>query len=181
MHVAPARAAGPSSAASATWQTVPGIEVITGEAPAAKPLTNAQKAEWMRARDDAAAHPSSLSHPYVTGGGVVVRPAVNETALKTAKREAASSRVPTNQKYVDGAIARNVAKAEKQGPCIIHGDSGGPVYNLVGVEGAAPKGIISGAGGGGSDNYGGALDPCQVYFTDIWRAVDAWGGYVMTR
>jgi hypothetical protein len=34
--------------------------------------------------------------------------------------------------------------------------------------GIAAKGVHSGDGGGGSDHYGGAFDPCYEYFTDIW-------------
>jgi hypothetical protein len=63
--------------------------------------------------------------------------------------------------------ARNMIAGVKQGQCNIGGDSGGPVYTVRSDGGIAAKGIHSGSGGGGSDNWGGAFDPCYEYFTDI--------------
>ncbi|MFF5225504.1 hypothetical protein [Dactylosporangium sp. NPDC000521] len=46
--------------------------------------------------------------------------------------------------------------------------------------GIAAKGIFSGGGGGGSDAWGGATDPCFSVFTDIWDAFYAFPGTLKT-
>lgn len=88
-----------------------------------------------------------------------------------------------NHRYGTGEWVRNVAIGYKRGPCVRPGDSGGPVYNVQASGYVRVKGMISGEGGhGGSDYFTGALEsPCRNVFTDVWRAVDAWGGAVMTR
>lgn len=72
---------------------------------------------------------------------------------------------------------RRASLAEKPGRCIEGGDSGGPVYYLA--QGKNPearaKGIIHGTG------YDPNTRKCVLYFTDIWRVRDSWGGDIMTR
>jgi hypothetical protein len=64
--------------------------------------------------------------------------------------------------------ARHVTRGTKEGQCTKKGDSGGPVYTVRSDGGIAAKGVHSGWGGGGGDWWGGPLDPCFEYFTDIW-------------
>ncbi|WP_078946285.1 trypsin-like serine protease [Streptomyces exfoliatus] len=81
--------------------------------------------------------------------------------------------------YYDGTTARNMVVARKtSGSCTVDGDSGGPVYTVDGSGQAYAKGILSGGGRGGSDNSGGLLDPCQLIFTDIGLANNAFPGTV---
>ncbi len=77
-----------------------------------------------------------------------------------------------------GEIARRVWRGEKYGLCIIGGDSGGPVYTVVGSNQILAKGIISGAKGiGGSDNKTVWPEtPCRNIFTDIRDANSAFPG-----
>jgi hypothetical protein len=77
-----------------------------------------------------------------------------------------------NVRYVDGTIARNVFEGQKHYWCTRPGDSGGPDYIVPGSGSTiAAKGIISGAGGGGSDHYAAASEsPCIDISTDIWDA-----------
>jgi hypothetical protein len=42
------------------------------------------------------------------------------------------------------------------------------------------KGLVIAAGGGGSDGYGGRLDPCSMSFTDIWDPWLGFPGYLAT-
>ena len=75
-----------------------------------------------------------------------------------------------NVTVTGGAILRNVVQANsKTGWCIRPGDSGGSVFITSGTSVVA-KGITNAGGGGGSDYYGGSLDQCSHYFTDIWDA-----------
>lgn len=47
-------------------------------------------------------------------------------------------------------------------------------------DGKVPaKGIHSGGGGGGSDHWGGAFDPCRAWFADIRLAEQALPGIVL--
>lgn len=83
------------------------------------------------------------------------------------------NKVRYNQRYGNSKSkqwVRNINRGKKKGICTAKGDSGGPVYTVRGDGGIAAKGVHSGLGGGGSDNYGGTLDPCYEYFTDIWEA-----------
>jgi len=72
-------------------------------------------------------------------------------------------RVGFDQSYGSDGWARHITSAKKQGWCLIKGDSGSPLYTVSG-SGAYVRGILSGVSGGGSDNYGGALDPCWGYY-----------------
>ncbi|WP_283134945.1 trypsin-like serine protease [Rhizohabitans arisaemae] len=81
-----------------------------------------------------------------------------------------------NIKYSSGTVARNLVRGKKQGKCTDYGDSGGPVYTVNSAGKVVAKGIHSGKGGGGTDNYGGPFDPCFEYYTDIWDAYDAMPG-----
>jgi hypothetical protein len=73
--------------------------------------------------------------------------------------------------YATGHWWRNIIRAKsKQGWCNRPGDSGAPVYIVNSGGSVTAKGILDGAGGGGSDYYGGLFDPCAgVVFTDIWE------------
>lgn len=84
-------------------------------------------------------------------------------------------------KYSTGEWARNVNRGGKQGQCLIGGDSGGPIYTVRSDGGIAAKGIISAGSGGGSDNWGGAFDPCVGIFTDIWQAYWGFPGVLRTQ
>jgi hypothetical protein len=71
----------------------------------------------------------------------------------------------------DGACpcwwARNVFKASKtSGQCIQHGDSGGPIYQVIANQIIA-VGIVSGALNNGT---GSTSNPCYLYATDIYDA-----------
>jgi hypothetical protein len=80
--------------------------------------------------------------------------------------------------YSGGTIARNVVRGSKTGACTQKGDSGGPVYTVRNDGRVVAKGIHSGGGGGGSDHWGGALDPCREFFTDIRLAEKALPGII---
>ncbi|MET8154840.1 trypsin-like serine protease [Sphaerisporangium sp. NPDC005289] len=88
--------------------------------------------------------------------------------------------VKINVRYSSGTYARNLIRGTKQGQCIIKGDSGGPVYTVNSAGKVVAKGVNSGSGGGGSDNWGGALDPCRHYFTDIYEAYYGFPGVIAT-
>ncbi|WP_344613671.1 trypsin-like peptidase domain-containing protein [Dactylosporangium salmoneum] len=88
--------------------------------------------------------------------------------------------VGIDEHLTTGEWSRNTNKATKQGQCTIGGDSGGPVYTVRGDGGIAAKGIWNYGGGGGSDNWGGALDPCSGGFTDIWQAFYGLPGQLKT-
>ncbi|GAA0412762.1 hypothetical protein GCM10009530_76610 [Microbispora corallina] len=85
-----------------------------------------------------------------------------------------------NFKWSDGRITKNMIRGIKQGQCIIKGDSGGPVYTVTSAGNVVAKGIQSGKGGGGSDNWGGAFDPCIDTFTDVWEAYYGFPGFLST-
>ncbi|MGJ6966204.1 hypothetical protein ACSDR0_30280 [Streptosporangium sp. G11] len=85
-----------------------------------------------------------------------------------------------NVRYGSGNYARNMIRGYKQGQCNIGGDSGGPVYTVNSAGKVIAKGVHSGSGGGGSDNWGGALDPCREYFTDIYEAYYGFPGVIAT-
>jgi hypothetical protein len=85
-----------------------------------------------------------------------------------------------NHKYSDGTVIKNAVRGIKQGQCTIGGDSGGPVYTVTSAGKVVAKGIHSGTGGGGSDHWGGAFDPCIEYFTDIWDPYTAFPGILAT-
>jgi hypothetical protein len=77
---------------------------------------------------------------------------------------------------------RNVVVSKgKTGWCNRPGDSGSPVY-IVSGSSVSAKGILDGAGGGGSDFYAGALDgdDCVDLFTDIYQAYVGFPGYIQT-
>ena len=91
------------------------------------------------------------------------------------------SNVGINHTYSDGEVLRNAVQSSyKQGWCIRPGDSGGPVYTVRSDGKVAAKGLINGAGGGGGDYYGGATDPCIMWFTDIYQAYYAFPGTIQT-
>jgi hypothetical protein len=78
--------------------------------------------------------------------------------------------VRINYTNSNGEVLRNVTQGRKQGQCTMGGDSGGPTYTVLSNGNVVAKGIHSGTSGGGSDNWGGALDPCYERFTDIREA-----------
>ena len=78
-------------------------------------------------------------------------------------------RVNFDQSYGSEGVARHISSAKKQGNCLIEGDSGSPLYT-VNSSGVYVRGILSGGSGGGSDNYGGALDPCWTYYGALYDA-----------
>ena len=82
----------------------------------------------------------------------------------------------------DGVWWRNVIRAKsKTGWCNRPGDSGAPVYIVNGSGSVTAKGILDGAGGGGTDYYGGQLDKCiGVVFTDIWEPFYGFPGVIRT-
>ncbi|MER5420813.1 hypothetical protein [Streptosporangium roseum] len=89
--------------------------------------------------------------------------------------------VGVTHRYSDGRTIRNAVRGVKQGQCTRPGDSGGPVYTVTSAGKVVAKGVHSGTRGGGSDGWGGALDPCHEYFTDIWDAYYAFPGQLATR
>jgi streptogrisin C len=83
--------------------------------------------------------------------------------------------------YATGHWWRNVVRSKtRTGWCNRPGDSGSPVYIVVSGGNVTAKGILVGAGGGGSDYYAGALDgdPCSVTFTDIYQAYFGFPGVI---
>lgn len=90
-------------------------------------------------------------------------------------------KVGVQQKVEGGAISRNVVVSKsKQGWCVQVGDSGGPVFTVTPKGTIAAKGLISTTAGGGSDSYGGVLDPCTTGFTDIWDPYVGFPGKLAT-
>jgi streptogrisin C len=88
--------------------------------------------------------------------------------------------VGVNYEYSPGHWWRNIVRSKtKTGWCNRPGDSGAPVYIVSGSDVYA-KGILDGAGGGGSDYYGGTLDKCKVDFTDIYQAYYGFPGAIRT-
>ncbi|MEU4326725.1 hypothetical protein [Nonomuraea dietziae] len=85
-----------------------------------------------------------------------------------------------NVRYSGGQYARNMTRGYKQGQCTRGGDSGGPVYTVNSAGKVVAKGVHSGGGGGGSDGWGGALDPCREYFTDVYEAYYGFPGVIAT-
>ncbi|GAA2389959.1 hypothetical protein GCM10010404_53980 [Nonomuraea africana] len=85
-----------------------------------------------------------------------------------------------NVRYSDGTYARNMTRGYKQGQCTRGGDSGGPIYTVNSAGKVVAKGVHSGGGGGGSDGWGGAFDPCREYFTDIYEAYYGFPGVIAT-
>jgi hypothetical protein len=92
----------------------------------------------------------------------------------------------TVSKFVDHVYSNNevlrhgVESKTKQGQCLIGGDSGGPVYTVRSDGAISAKGIVSGISGGGADYWGGLLDPCTMWFTDIYDAYYAFPGVLAT-
>lgn len=84
----------------------------------------------------------------------------------------------SSYKAVGGGTVYPLVKGEKQGQCLLHGDSGDPFYTKD-SRGVYAKGIASGAGGGGRDDWGGYLDPCESYFSTVQQAAAAFGGGVV--
>ena len=84
------------------------------------------------------------------------------------------SRVATSVRYKDGQWARNVSVATRtDGRCTMAGDSGGPIYRPHSNNSVHAHGILSGGGRSGNT--------CSVIFTDIFRAVDLWGGQLHVK
>lgn len=83
-----------------------------------------------------------------------------------------------------GEVVTHVARATKGwGKCPQSGDSGAPVYVNTPGTGVAAHGILSGAGGGGTDQYVAKFEPshCTMYFTEIGQAYDHWtAGHIET-
>lgn len=89
--------------------------------------------------------------------------------------------VGVNHTYSTGEVVRHATQTYyREGWCVRPGDSGGPTYTVRADNAVAAKGIISGAGGGGSDYYGGATDPCIMWFTDIYDPYYAFPGTLKT-
>jgi hypothetical protein len=123
-------------------------------------------------RDVASSGLAYRGHKYCTGGrnkGVLC----NWRVTNVAK----------NVTYKNGNVGRNLFWATKQGWCLYGGDSGGPVYTTNKNGKIIAKGIISGAGGGGSDHYAGKLDgdDCRGYFSEVKRAEKAFPGAISKR
>ena len=70
---------------------------------------------------------------------------------------------------VAGGVDRNVATGQRSG-CVGGGDSGAPVYTVRPDGGIAAKGIASQAN---------TANPCQMLYTDIRRAANAWPGITL--
>ncbi|WP_251096682.1 S1 family peptidase [Streptomyces sp. Caat 7-52] len=70
-------------------------------------------------------------------------------------------------------VARGINLAVKQGQCARRGDSGGAIYTINSDGSVNAKGILSAGGGGGTDNWGGRLDPCTLVWTDIYKVIDS--------
>jgi hypothetical protein len=124
---------------------------------------------------------STLSRPV--GGMWSRRPAYGDTYCTggTTTGELCGWRVDTlrfNLRYSDGTYARNMTRGSKGGKCTDHGDSGGPVYTVDSAGKVIAKGIHSGMGGGGGDNWGGAFDPCREFFSDIWNVYYGFPGTI---
>lgn len=81
----------------------------------------------------------------------------------------------------NGPVILNSVEGSKLGYCTQQGDSGGPVYTVRSDNGIAAKGITSGGGGGLTDHYGGSIDPCKHWFSDLYDAVALFGGSVLTK
>lgn len=89
--------------------------------------------------------------------------------------------VGINHTYTEGQVLRNAVQSSyKEGWCVRPGASGGPVYTVRSDGKVAAKGIISGTGGGGGDYYGGATDPCVMWFTDIYQPYYGFPGTLVT-
>jgi len=85
-------------------------------------------------------------------------------------------------RYISGKWKRNIVVSYyRQGWCTRGGDSGGAVYTVNSDGNVAAKGIHNATYGGGSDAYGGALDPCSEVFTDIWDAYYGFPGTLKTQ
>jgi len=91
------------------------------------------------------------------------------------------TRVRFDIRYSTGEWARNINEGKKQAQCTKGGDSGGPVYTVRSDGGIVAKGIHTAGAGGGSDQWGGYLDPCYEYFTDIWQAYYGFPGVLRTE
>lgn len=88
----------------------------------------------------------------------------------------AVDKVGIDHTYSNGEVLRSgVQSSYRQGWCVRHGDSGGPVYTVRSDGKVAAKGIIS-----GDDFYGGATDPCIMWFTDIYHPYYAFPGSLVT-
>jgi hypothetical protein len=86
-------------------------------------------------------------------------------------------------KYSGGTVGENMTVAEKNsGKCLLHGDSGGPVYTVKSNGYVYAKGIISGSGCASVTDDGECSDAwdgkCKVIFTDIALAEKALPGGV---
>jgi hypothetical protein len=79
-----------------------------------------------------------------------------------------------NHRYANGALARNVIRAERVGGCTRNGDSGGPIYYFDSGGRLVARGILS---GGGTTRSG----KCFLIFTDIWEAYYGFPGYLKTQ
>ena len=64
-----------------------------------------------------------------------------------------------------------IEKGKGSAALIYRGPANGTIY---------AKGIHVGGGSIGGDDFGGRLDPCQEYFTDIWDAYLGFPGYLTT-
>ncbi|MHB9862312.1 DNRLRE domain-containing protein [Streptomyces sp. YIM S03343] len=126
----------------------------------------------MRRVDNRFTTRSSKGQKFCTGGArssEVCGWKVTETSLR--------------YKYANGDVAHNITKGQKNsGSCLIHGDSGGPVYTVKSNGHVNAKGIISGSGCDSMDDDGECSDAwdgkCTVYFTDIALAEKALPGGV---
>lgn len=120
----------------------------------------------------------------MTVGGVNNTTSINGGAFNASGRttgETTGWQVRTaNSSYTDsttGDVVGPVVRAEKQGACIQPGDSGGPTYTVTNGK-AFAVGIISGGGGGGSDYFGGALDGCILFYSQVQNSGAFGGGLI---
>jgi hypothetical protein len=82
-----------------------------------------------------------------------------------------------------GEVYTHVAYSTKGwGKCSQNTESGSPVYINTPGTGVAAHGILSGGGGGGSDQFVGKFEPghCVMWFTEIGQAYEHWSGHVET-
>jgi len=131
---------------------------------------------------------SSTSSTSAAVGQMWSRTAVNGDQFCTGGSQSGEicgwvvNKVGINFTYSTGEVLRHGVEtySRTSGPCVRPGDSGGPTYTVRSDGKVAAKGIISGAGGGGSDYIAGIFDPCRMWFTDIYDPYYAFPGVLRT-
>jgi hypothetical protein len=152
------------------WGDISLIRVVSGKASAGRIFVGGPTSGWVRLVAGMWSRRAYVNDMFCTGGqltGELCGWKVTATRKETVYKDT-------------GERVRYVVVGQKQGTCLRKGDSGGPVYTVNSAGKVVAKGLISGGGGGGSDNWGGAFDPCYVFFTDIWDAYYGLPGYLAT-